>query len=217
MPLKEVYLIENSDDLNLDLVKNISLPSFLENSSEKRILEFKFGRYCVNKALEKIGHEPITLGINESDRAPIWPNDLVGSLSHKNSLYIAVVGKSSDYLSLGIDIEFFIQKERFHAIEKLVLTDSDKTYIDTLGDDLSFLYTLIFSAKESLYKLIYPLSKTYFDFREANFVSLDTERSTFDLEIISDKDGMKNYKKRYKGEYILNDKYIITQMSLTKS
>lgn len=46
------------------------------------------------------------------------------------------------------------------------------------------LLTLTFSAKESLFKALYPQVRCYFDFLDARMVAVDTQRQTFVLALL---------------------------------
>ena len=39
------------------------------------------------------------------DGEPIWPFDIVGSISHKDAIAVAAVGKKKRYKGIGVDIE----------------------------------------------------------------------------------------------------------------
>lgn len=46
------------------------------------------------------------------------------------------------------------------------------------------LLTLAFSAKESLFKTLYPQVRCYFDFLDARMTAVDVQRQTFVLELL---------------------------------
>ena len=71
--------------------------------SPKRLADFSTGRYCAMKALEQIGIQNVIIPIGK-DREPIWPEGIVGSISHCESLTGAIVSRKADHISLGLDI-----------------------------------------------------------------------------------------------------------------
>ena len=97
--LKFFYILEKYD---LPL-HNLVLPPN-HQFSQKRLADFSTGRYCAIKALEQLGINNSIIPIGK-DREPIWPEGIVGSISHCDSLTGAIVAKSSDHISLGLDIE----------------------------------------------------------------------------------------------------------------
>ena len=130
--------------------------------SPKRLTDFSTGRYCAMKALEQLGIQDTIIPIGD-EREPIWPEGIVGSISHCDSLIGAIVAKSSDHISLGLDIEEIGRVTR--DLWDLVFTENEKNYLFRLSDeDILVQSTAIFSIKEAFYKFQHPLTKTYLDF-----------------------------------------------------
>jgi 4'-phosphopantetheinyl transferase EntD len=155
--LKFFYTFEQYD---LPL-HNLVLPSN-HRFSQKRLADFSTGRYCAIKALEQLGIQDAIIHIGE-DRAPIWPEGIVGSISHSDSLTGAIVAKNSDHISLGLDIEEIGRVTP--DLWDLVFTDNEKDYLFRLSyEDTLVQSTAIFSIKEAFYKFQHPLTKTYLDF-----------------------------------------------------
>lgn len=181
------------------------LPSDLSGAVESRKKEYITGRFCAFMAAELLGVELISLDRGPS-REPIWPESLVGSISHTDGIALAVVGLKKAHKSVGIDIEGIINSGRFQTIERMVLTDNDKSFLELLDIEpaqLGKIYTIIFSAKEALFKLIYPLCQCYFDFREADIVDLNFEKGIIALEVTSERPQMKDFLATYSGEFSL--------------
>jgi 4'-phosphopantetheinyl transferase EntD len=130
--------------------------------SRKRLTDFSNGRYCATKALEQIGIENAIIPIGE-DREPIWPEGIVGSISHCDSLTGAIVAKSSDHISLGLDIEEIGRVTP--DLWELVFTENEKNFLFSLSkEDQRVKSTAIFSIKEAFYKFQHPLTKVFLDF-----------------------------------------------------
>ena len=130
--------------------------------SEKRLTDFSTGRFCAKKALEQLGFYDVIIPIGE-DREPIWPHGIVGSISHCDSLTGAIVAKSLDHISLGLDIEEIGRVTP--DLWDLVFTENEKNYLFRLSDeDILVQSTAIFSIKEAFYKFQHPLTKTFLDF-----------------------------------------------------
>ena len=144
--------------------------------SEKRLIDFSIGRFCAMKALEQLGIQDATIPIG-ADRAPIWPDGIVGSISHCDSLVGAIVAKKSDHISLGLDIEEIGRVTP--DLYDLVFTENEKSYLASFtGRELEEQSTLIFSIKEAFYKYQHPLTKTFLDFLdvEVSLPSMDNLR-----------------------------------------
>ena len=148
---------------NLDLHSN-------HQFSPKRLADYSFGRYCATKALEQLEIKDVIIPIGK-DREPIWPEGIVGSISHCDRLVGAIVAKSSDYISLGLDIEEIGRVTP--DLWDLVFTENEKNYLSGLSsDDILVQSTAIFSIKEAFYKFQHPLTKTFLDFLD---VEVDLE------------------------------------------
>ncbi len=138
--------------------------------SPKRLADYSFGRYCATKALEQLEIKDVIIPIGK-DREPIWPEGIVGSISHCDRLVGAIVAKSSDYISLGLDIEEIGRVTP--DLWDLVFTENEKNYLSGLSsDDILVQSTAIFSIKEAFYKFQHPLTKTFLDFLD---VEVDLE------------------------------------------
>ncbi len=161
--LKFFYTLEKYD---LPL-HNLVLPPN-HQFSQKRLADFSTGRYCAIKALEQLGIQDAIIPIGE-DREPIWPEGIVGSISHCDSLTGAIVAKSSDHISLGLDIEEIGRVTP--DLWDLVFTENEKNYLFRLSDeDILVQSTAIFSIKEAFYKFQHPLTKTFLDFLDVEVV-----------------------------------------------
>jgi len=144
---------------------------------DKRQREFTAGRVAAHRAMAELGYpaQPVLPG---ADRAPIWPDGLMGSLSHCDSLCICAMGRSRDVQSLGVDVEEDapLDAELFDAI----LTPPERNWLNKQpADEMGRLARLLFSAKETAYKAQYPLSRTVLDF-ESISIELGIETGRYD-------------------------------------
>ncbi len=163
------------------LAENLSLPPNLESAVHKRKIEYLLGRLCLKRCFEAFGEPPILVDMGE-DRSPTWPESWVGSISHSKGHVVAVLGRSSSYAGLGIDLETLIENPS-SALQMQIC--SDEMELEELRVGLGLTeqqaLTLIFSAKESLYKLIFPRYRKFFGFQSARVRLLPTLELTIDL------------------------------------
>lgn len=109
------------------------------------------------------------------NREPIWPEGVVGSISHCDTLAGAIVAKKSDHISLGLDIEEIGRVTP--NLWDLVFTENEKNYLSQLSDeDKRVQSTAIFSIKEAFYKFQHPLTKTFLDFLDVEVALPDLMR-----------------------------------------
>ncbi|MES2287192.1 MAG: 4'-phosphopantetheinyl transferase superfamily protein [Bacteroidota bacterium] len=152
--------------------------------SEKRIRDFSTGRQCARKVLGKFGdfNSEILIG---SKKEPLWPKGFVGSISHSKSFVGAVVSKSSQLVSIGLDIEKTgrVKKNMWRNL----FTPIEQEFLNTLSEEDELFYTtLFFSMKESFYKLQYPITKQYLWFTD---VELKQNNGVFNLAVIKEFNG----------------------------
>jgi 4'-phosphopantetheinyl transferase EntD len=149
--------------------------------SDKRLKDFSTGRYCARKALAAIGHENAEILIG-NDRQPIWPTGYVGSISHSGKLVGAIAAKTSHVRSIGLDIETIgkIKPEMW----RLLYTEAEVEFLNSFtGEELAYYITLLFSFKESFYKLQHPLTKTFLNFTD---VEIKNVGNKFELQVLKD-------------------------------
>jgi enterobactin synthetase component D len=157
--------------------EGLDLPPNLRYAVKKRQIEFLCGRLCAKSCMESLGYQnPPEIPAAE-DRAPIWPVELVGSISHTDRLATAIVGPASLIEAVGVDIERVI-KEATPQMIKHICCDVDE--LDEVQDiqrvSREEALTLIFSAKESLYKAIYPKLRRFYGFQAARLRALAPHR-----------------------------------------
>jgi len=148
-----------------------ALPEDIQNSVESRKIEYLAGRYCAGQALGQLGAFTSIIGRND-DGSPHWPMGTLGSLSHTSDRVIACVAYQSEWIGLGIDVERIIEKPMLQPLESLVFTIADKLQIDQVKLPLLEAATLVFSAKESFFKFIYPQTHALLDFRDVSLLEI---------------------------------------------
>ena len=195
------YLKKNSTFTDAEL-ESISLDTSLSKASISRQQEFLRGRWCAQQALLELGDTSPVL--RAKDRSPIWPMGFVGSISHNKEYSGAFVALDKYYRSVGMDIEEIgrIKPE----MKKMILSSTEQQRFVEQKE-----MTIIFSAKESLYKLLYPLVKEFFGFQDAEITHL--ERGKFTILLLKNL-GEFSSGTRFQGSYELLDGHILTQMEL---
>jgi 4'-phosphopantetheinyl transferase EntD len=145
-------------------------------AAAKRASHFAAGRLCARLALTQLDVHGFAL-CSAADRRPLWPNGIVGSITHTDDTCAAVVAPSTDVRGLGIDIETVggISAD----IASTVCTPEE--YADArshTGAWRDVLLTLIFSAKEAFFKCQYPDTREWLEFNQvAVAISRQTETS----------------------------------------
>lgn len=143
-------------------------PEGLGRAVEKRLAEFVAGRTMARIAQEAMGLVAQPVGMAE-DRAPVWPPGLAGSISHTHSSCACLL-LPEDQGRPGIDIEIIASGSDVALIEQIVLKGRDREHLRAGPLPFDVAATLCFSAKESLYKALYPTVRRYFGFEDAEVV-----------------------------------------------
>jgi enterobactin synthetase component D len=116
---------------------------------------------------------------------PIWPKPWVGSISHKDGSAVACVADSREFSSLGIDIED--PSAMTDGVAKHVSLPEELQLFTGLTLEQKLLQqTLLFSAKEALFKYCYPVCSIFFGFQDALLSNIDVTAQTFSLTLLRD-------------------------------
>jgi 4'-phosphopantetheinyl transferase EntD len=130
----------------------------------KRVREFAAGRMCARLAMAAHGVPDFVLRV-AADRLPIWPQSLVGSISHTSGFCVAVVGRASDWWGLGIDTE--ILGAPSEDVWSTICGPAEMAWCEGLpADERAAAVTMLFAAKEAFYKCQYPLTGEWLDFHD---------------------------------------------------
>lgn len=175
-------------DIHQLIEQKIAIPDSFDNMLMKRRSEYLAGRICAIKALEQLDIKTEDIkGLRQlCDRTPDWPNGIVGSITHTDTIAAACVGKSYLYNNIGIDIEKIMDIETCESIIDVILTLNEFENINYLNKTrISYegLVTLIFSAKETLFKALYPNIGYVFGFEMAKVVSINHDTISFCLDL----------------------------------
>ncbi len=117
---------------------------------------FERGRACARLALERLGGPAVQVGVGQ-DGEPLWPEGWVGSISHASAFSVAAVARLVDARALGVDVEPDLEVSP--AFARRVCSDAELARIGELGSRPEELARVVFSAKETVHKLQFPLTR----------------------------------------------------------
>jgi enterobactin synthetase component D len=160
---------------------DLYLPKQLEKAVVKRQAEFIAGRVVACDAIRALGERPVQLTIGNG-RAPVWPEGIIGSISHNEHWAVAVAEKIKCW-SLGVDVETWISDKLSVALTNIVGECTEIALLKGLSMPYIKGITLLFSGKESLFKALYPIANQYFDFSDSKVISWDEKKQYFILEL----------------------------------
>ena len=139
--------------------------AYLGRAVPTRAQEFAAGRLCARRAMAEFGIADFPIKVAD-DRQPIWPDLLVGSITHTVGFCAAVVAERQRIAALGLDSEGVgdVNVE----IWPRICVPSETAWVRSLpAPQQAAAVSLIFSAKEAFYKCQYPLVRERLDFHDA--------------------------------------------------
>lgn len=162
------------------------LPSKIADFHPKRAHEFKLGRLCAHLSYQKLTtKELFNLPMGEG-REPLWPSDVVGSISHCAGFVCAAVGAASTLNGVGVDLETWGRVKEELASSICVAGEFERIKMQTPFSPTEAL-TLVFSAKEALYKALYSRVGRFFGFSAAEVLKIrlaeNGQTGTFDIAL----------------------------------
>lgn len=145
------------------------LPPDIRKTAPRRQRTFAAGRAAGRRALQMAGFTGQAPMPPADDQLPEWPLGWHGSISHTDDIAAALVAPTGPQgaLLLGLDIERIVSPEIAAEIAPGVMPEAP---IGRSGLPAGEEVTRAFSAKEALYKALYPQTRAFRDFDAARVV-----------------------------------------------
>jgi 4'-phosphopantetheinyl transferase EntD len=148
------------------------------HAAPRRRRMFALGRAAARDALQQIGVAPAPIGRGPGGE-PLWPDGIVGTISHTGDVAMAIVGRRTDYAGLGMDVELLTPGLSARGA-RLVCTPAELAWLD---DGPPSWRTILFSAKEALFKALFPIERVWLGFSDAELTWRPGE-SAFDARLL---------------------------------
>lgn len=141
-----------------------TLPYSIQKANVSRQAEFVAGRVATQNALTRLG-ESHKIGIN-LDRSPDFPVHLHGSISHCENYAVSVVERKEKLAAhhIGVDIQRLLSSQEVQDTSSFIAREQEINLLVQTGLSRNEAVTLLFSAKEALYKAIYPQVEEILEF-----------------------------------------------------
>ena len=179
----------------------------VDHAAPKRRREFASSRTCARRALAGLGIESFPI-LSTSNRAPVWPSGVVGSITHCDSYTAAAVCSNLQLRSIGIDAE--VNRPLPGGTPDLIVLPSEKAAIKAFLDPKVSWDRLLFSAKESIFKAWSQLSSGWLDFLQAE-VTIDPAGLTFRARLLIDSPATGEF---LEGRFQLSGNYLFTAVTI---
>jgi 4'-phosphopantetheinyl transferase EntD len=181
----------------------------IANAVEKRRREFATARACARAALGKLGLPPVPImpGLRG---APQWPPGVVGSITHCAGYRASAVARDRDVVTIGLDAEPHdtLPDGVLRAVasrgEQVMLAALASARPDVCWD------RMLFSAKESVYKAWFPLTRRWLGFEDAD-VDIDPVNQAFTARLLVDGPVVNGaVLTGFEGRWLVSDGLIVT-------
>jgi 4'-phosphopantetheinyl transferase EntD len=181
----------------------------VRNAVPKRRAEFATARVCARRALQALGLPPVAL-VPDAQRAPRWPEGVVGSISHSDEVCAVAIGRAPPFTTLGLDVERLRPLDV--ELRRMILTPRELRWLhDQPPAQQNALAVLCFSAKEAYYKGQYVLTRTLLDFHDVE-LAIDLERRCFQAALLL-RAGVPNALARADGRFCFSGEHVATALA----
>jgi len=202
---KNIRQFSATFDYNAPLTHPIS--SIYPKFSRGRLNEFLAGRICAIKALDGLVKRPEILPIGKN-KIPTWPNGITGSITHTKNKVSAVALPSNLNLFLGLDLENIFIKKTAKELEWEILLESERRYLNL--ENYCAIITLIYSAKEAVFKAFNSIAFRFLDFKEIELTTLNINSNLFEARLINSEI------EKIKGKFAFFDSMVLTGAEIEK-
>jgi 4'-phosphopantetheinyl transferase EntD len=180
---------------------------------DKRRRDFTKGRSCAREALRGLSLPPAPI-LHGERGAPQWPPGVVGSITHCAGYGAAAVARIHDMLTIGLDAEpnEVLPEGVLDAIaipcEQARLRELAPAEPPVCWD------RLLFSAKESVYKAWFPLTRRWLGFESAD-ISINAADGTFAAKLLVEAPMIGDSRLTgFAGRWLASDGLILTAIAL---
>lgn len=191
----------------------IPQPASIQRSVAKRQTEFLAGRLCAMQAIWQLDGRQLAPDIGE-DRAPIWPDDICGSITHSTGWAAAIVAHKAQWRGLGLDTENMLSHERATRLAGEILTPEEMAQMAAGPvDHVALRVTLTFSIKEALFKALYPIVQKRFYFEHAQLLDW-SDNGHARLRLLTDLSSEWHSGKELDGQFSVQDSHVLSLVSI---
>lgn len=179
-----VIAAEVSAPVSRSLLTAAELQS-IAHCADKRIRDFTAGRACAHRALSGLGIEDFSLLAGPA-REPLWPDAVIGSITHTDGYAAAVVARPTDLRAIGIDCE--VVDSVNEEIWSRICTPTERQRLDRLAPpERGRQAALIFAAKEAFYKCQFPLTREWVGFEDVVIEPVEWPVTSGSLRVVPQK------------------------------
>jgi phosphopantetheine--protein transferase-like protein len=180
------FAVKTIDEVHTDVLYPEESKIISSRAVPKRKREFCWGRAAAHAVLEELdyGGFPVLKGKRNE---PIWPENVVGAISHSGELAMAAAAQRTVTAGIGIDIERVSEKVSMD-IARRICSDHELDWVYAREEEARVRMFMVFSAKESIFKAFSSTKMNRLDFTDAELI-WDSKRNGFRAHLLKALDG----------------------------
>jgi 4'-phosphopantetheinyl transferase EntD len=213
--LPTAVFVEDTREERLDCALFTEEEAALGRAVEKRRREFTTARACARRALARleVPVQPIPAGPRGE---PLWPAGVVGSITHTQGYRACALARAEDFLAIGIDAEPNGALPD-GLLGEIACAEEEREWLRRHARVASEICwdRLLFSAKESVYKAWFPLTRRWLGFEDA-VVTVDPRARTFHARLLVRGPALSGGRRltMLQGRWLVRDGLIFTAIAL---
>jgi len=182
----------------------------VKNAVLNRKSEFYAGRIAARNALKKLGVLPITIPVGPG-RMPIWPEGIIGSITHTRIYAMAATAYTASLKGIGIDLEknARITADLLEHLNSSCRKDVSLKCRQALNSKGICAQTLEFSIMEASFKAYFSITQHYIEWEEVS-CDIDPDTNCFTIKISDSFTPSTNNVNRIMGRFGLVDAHLIS-------
>lgn len=181
--------------------------TLVERAVDKRRRTFATGRGCARHALGALGFAPEPI-LRDEHGVPLWPEGVVGSITHCDGYCAAAVAWLRNLRSIGIDAEPNLEIPS-GVLARIALPAEQAWLRDYTATDPAVSWgRLLFSIKEAVYKARYQLVRGRLDFA-GPLIAVDPLQGTFTAQVQDGEPAQKQISE-LAGRWCVQDDLLVT-------
>ncbi|WP_208933319.1 4'-phosphopantetheinyl transferase superfamily protein [Rheinheimera sp. F8] len=159
----------------------IAWPAQIAQAVPKRQAEYLAARLLLRRLQHQLGLTPAQI-LPGADRSPCWPAGQQGSVSHSGDLVLAGLGSHTGR-RLGVDLEQWLTSAQYQELAPAILSADEQQWCQRENSNMTLAQqlTLIFAAKEALYKALYPDCRQIMEFSAARVMAITASQILLQL------------------------------------
>jgi 4'-phosphopantetheinyl transferase EntD len=180
LPGNVVAVETRQDVFDIDLFPEEE--AVVANAVDKRRREFTTARACARAALEKLDIPSTPIAVGERGE-PLWPDGVIGSITHCADYRACAVARDIEVATIGIDAE--PHDVLPDGVLGQIARPEELARMQDLRRQAPGLHwdRLLFCMKEAVYKAWFPMARRWLGFEDAS-VEVDRDGATFEVALL---------------------------------